>query len=157
MRFKSILVLTLIVFLFNGCLPKEYNKQKSALIIWKTPNFRYADMGFIYENDKSLKIEIYSSGQNTMTLNISNSHICMSLLECMSHEKFNSTVLSSIYPKDTLDNIFRGKKIFGGVGSNGSTQKISKAGEYNIKYQVFNNQIIFRDTINNILIKIKKQ
>jgi hypothetical protein len=79
----------------------------------------------------------------------------------MNKSAFNKEVLNSMYPEDTLENIFRGRKLFNGVGmetkGNGFTQKIIKNDKYNIDYSVLNNQIIFHDTINSILIKVKKQ
>lgn len=85
----------------------------------------------------------------------------MSALECMSKESFNTKVLDESYPEDILDNIFRGKKIFAGYGllkkSNGFTQDIVKDGKYTIHYSVLNNDITFRDTMNAIWVKVKKQ
>jgi hypothetical protein len=148
-------------FLLLACASKEYLEQNSAFIMFKTPTFRYADMGFIYDNGNEMKVEIYSSGQALMSLEISESSVCMSLLECMNKSAFNKEVLNSMYPEDTLENIFRGRKLFNGVGmetkGNGFTQKIIKNDKYNIDYSVLNNQIIFHDTINSILIKVKKQ
>ena len=66
-----------------------------------------------------------------------------------------------MYPDNTLENIFRGKPLFNGIGleKKGTkfTQKVAKEDKYNIEYTVLNNEIIFRDTINSILIKVKKQ
>ncbi|MDQ7047767.1 MAG: hypothetical protein Q9M39_09245 [Sulfurovum sp.] len=135
-------------------------KQNTALIVFKTPTFKYADMGFIYENREEVKAEIYGNGQALMVLKISKSNICMSLFECMGKKSFNKAVLSALYPNEILDDIFRGKVIFDGLGltksSHGFTQKIVKENKYNIHYNVLNNAIIFRDTINTILIRIKK-
>jgi len=148
-------------FLVSACAPQEYVEQNSALIIFKTPAFKYADMGFIYENEEEIKVEIYSSGQALMSLEISESTVCMSLLECMGKSAFNKEVLNSLYPEDILENIFRRKAIFNGEGMkknrNGFTQKVIKEDKYNIDYSILNNEVIFRDTINTILIKIKKQ
>ena len=129
--------------------------------MFKTPTFKYADMGFIYENDEEIKIEIYGSGQPLTSLEISETSVCMSLLECMGKSAFNKEVLSGMYPEDILENIFRGKALFNGLGlerkGDGFTQKIIKKDKYNIEFNVLNNQIIFHDTINTILIKVKKQ
>jgi len=161
MNMKKITVYLLLGFLFWGCASKAYLKQDSALIVFKTPTFKYADMGFIYENEEEVKVEIYGSGQALMSLRISEGSVCMSLLECMSKERFNAQVLHETYPKDILDNIFRGKQIFSGEGldkkRNGFTQQIAKEDKYAIQYTVLNNEITFRDTINAILIKVKKQ
>jgi len=161
MKFKRTIVMIMVSFLLGACAPKEYVEQNSAFIMFKTPTFKYADMGFIYDNGKEMKVEIYGSGQALMSLEISESSVCMSLLECMSKSAFNKEVLNSMYPENTLENIFRGKKVFNGVGvktkGNGFTQKIIKKDKYDIDYSVLNNQIIFHDTINTILIKVKKQ
>ncbi|MGB5506419.1 MAG: hypothetical protein WBM70_07015 [Sulfurovum sp.] len=161
MNFKRTVSLLIMGFLFSACAPKEYVKQNAAFIMFKTPTFKYADMGFIYENEEEMKVEIYGSGQALMTLEISETSVCMSLLECMSRSTFNKKVLNSMYPDDILENVFRGKSVFDGAGletkGNGFTQKIVKKDKYNIDYSVLNNQIIFHDTINAILIKVKKQ
>jgi len=161
MNFKRTVSLLIISFLLSACTPKEYVTQNSAFIMFKTPTFKYADMGFIYENEEEIKVEIYGSGQALTSLDISETSVCMSLLECMGKSAFNREVLSGMYPEDILENIFRGKPLFNGLGlekkGTGFTQKIAKKDKYNIDYSVLNNEIIFRDTINTIDIKIKKQ
>ena len=161
MKIRSILVAFITLFFLGACAQKQYIKQNSALIVFKTPTFKYADMGFVYENSDEVKVEIYGSGQAMMKLMISQDKVCMSLLECMSKEEFNQRVLNASYPKDVLEEIFRGDPLFDGKGleknRNGFTQKIIKEDKYNIDYSVLNKQIIFRDTMNEILIKIKKQ
>ena len=161
MYLKRYIWAILALLLVNGCGQSEYVEQNSALIVFKTPTFRYADMGFIYNGASSTKVEIYSSGKSVMNIEIAKGSICMSVLECLTPQGFNNQVLSPNYPKDILSHIFRAKPIFGGLSlryiRNGFTQNISKDGEYSISYSVLNNETIFRDTINNILIKIKKQ
>jgi len=161
MNFKRTVSILIIGFLLSACVPKEYVKQNSAFIMFKTPTFKYADMGFIYENEEEIKVEIYGSGQALMSLEISETSVCMSLLECMSKGTFNKEVLHSTYPEDILENIFRGKPILNGVGlekkGTGFTQKIIKKDKYKIDYSVLKNEVIFRDTINTIDIKVKKQ
>ncbi|UPT77390.1 hypothetical protein MN086_10085 [Sulfurovum sp. XGS-02] len=161
MNFKRIISIFIMGLLLSACASKEYVQQDSAYIIFKTPTFKYADMGFIYENEEEMKIEIYSSGQALISLEISETSICMSLLECMSKNAFNKEVLSAMYPEDILENIFRGRPLLHGTGlekkGDGFTQKIVKTDKYNIDYSVLNKQIIFRDTINSILIQVKKQ
>jgi hypothetical protein len=79
----------------------------------------------------------------------------------MSKRSFNHQVLSAYYPDTILDDIFRGKPIFENKNlqrnRNGFTQTIINKNKYNIHYTVLNNEIIFRDTINDILVKVKKQ
>jgi hypothetical protein len=95
MKIEKKLLLIGALLLFQACGTKPYLKENSALIVFKTPTFKYADMGFIYENKNEVKAEIYSSGQALMSLKIANTSVCMSLLECMSQKSFNKSVLSS--------------------------------------------------------------
>jgi len=160
MKHKRTILLIIASFLFSACAPKEYVEQHSAFIMFKTPTFKYADMGFIYENQEEVKVEIYGSGQALMSLEVTETSVCMSALECMGKSAFNKEVLSSMYPEDVLEDIFRGKPIFNKESlerkGNGFTQKIVKKEKYNIEYSVLNNQILFHDTINEIIIKVKK-
>jgi hypothetical protein len=157
---QRIILVGLLIFGLSACGTKEYSKQESVFIVFKTPTFKHADLGFIYENDEELKIEIYGSGQVVMALELSKASACMSLFECMSRKSFNQTLLSSAYPEEILDNIFRAKPIFDAKGlektRNGFTQNLTQLGKYKINYSVLNKQIIFRDTINNIVIKVKR-
>ena len=158
--FKKMVFLLLFWLLFVGCSTKEYVKQESVFIVFKTPSFKHADLGFLYENSDEMKVEIYGSGQALVSLEITEENICMSLLQCMPKKRFNADVLSAYYPDDLLGHIFRGEEVFGGEGltntRNGFTQNIENEGKYNIHYSVLNKQILFRDTINEILIKVKR-
>ncbi len=160
LSFKKIIFLILFGLLLTACGVKEYAKQASVFIVFKTPSFKHADLGFIYENSDEVKVEIYGSGQALVSLEIREENICMSLLQCLPKQSFNRDVLSAFYPADILEHIFRGHEIFGGEGltktRNGFTQKIVKNGKYNIHYSVLNKQILFRDTMNDILIKVKR-
>jgi len=157
---RKISFIILLGLLLSACTTKEYSKQQSVFIVFKTPTFKHADLGFIYENSDEIKVEIYGSGQAIMSLSIGTDTVCMSLLECMSHQNFNKNILSAWYPEGIVANIFRGNEVFLGQNliktRNGFTQKIMKEGKYNIDYSVLNNQILFRDTINDILIKVKR-
>ena len=156
----KILFVLHVSLLFTSCINKNYSKQESVFIVFKTPTFKHADLGFIYENKDEIKVEIYSSGQAIMSLLVSDNSICMSLFKCMNKKSFNQQVLSAHYPETLLENIFRGKPIFKGKNMvkvrNGFTQKLMKKDKYNINYNILNKQIIFRDTINDILIKVKR-
>jgi hypothetical protein len=146
---------------FQACGTQPYLKQNSAFIVLKTPTFRYADMGFIYENKEEVKVEIYGTGKALMRLQIRNNSICLSRFQCMQNTSFNRTVLNKNYPKNILNHIFRGEPIFQEknkvINRNSFTQKIFTPYKYDIEYRVFNNSILFRDKINNIIIKVKKQ
>lgn len=161
MLFKKILILGILGLILNSCAPKLYEKEESVFIVFKTPTFKHADLGFLSKNKDEVKVQIYGVGQVVMSLKISKDNVCMSLLECMSKENFNKKVLSAAYPLGILENIFKGIPIFEGQGyvktKAGFTQKIIKQDIYNINYSILKNRIEFRDMINNIVIQVKKE
>ena len=157
---KHILFLA-IVWGVTGCHQPSYREQEGAFIIWKSPQLRYADQGFIYKAPNATKVEIYSSGTPVMTLEIGTTSVCANFWACVSKSSFNAKYLSPYYPDDTIAQIFRGEAIFDGVRKqrtrNGFTQQLSKPGKYHIDYKVFNNKILFHDTITQIEIKVIRQ
>ena len=153
-------IAALFVLLIQGCGKSPEIKGESTMIVLKTPSMRYADMGFVYESPSEIKAEIYGSGQALFALRITSSSVCISRFACLDRRSFNARMLSKYYPDDTLERIFRGKPVFNGENivkkRNGFTQKLFAPGKYNIQYSVLNNETVFRDTINKIVIKIKR-
>jgi hypothetical protein len=154
----------LLIILLGGCMNKELiskQNQESAFIVIKTPKMKYADLGFIYKKEDLVKVEIYALGQAQFTIDINGMNVCMSTFECMSKADFNAKFLSRYYPDTLLERIFSAKPIFNQEGltqtDDGFIQKIQKENTYNISYLVTSNQQSFRDTINKILIKVKKK
>ncbi len=161
MKKRVVLALT-ILGLLTACVGLKPKKEESAFIVLKTPTIRYADMGFISASPSDVKVEIYGAGQPLMKLEIGGLNICMSKFECMDKMAFNEKILNGAYDKDLLENIFRGEPIFKGENiekdKNGSfSQKLTKEGIYDISYSVNQKERVFRDKLNKILIKVRKQ
>ena len=158
---KKLLFSILLAIVHTSCTTPKPSTQKSTFIVMKTPVFRYADQGFVNKSGSDTNIEIYASGTPVMKLEIGSTQVCSGsgLFSCMSKSEFNKRFLSASYPPDTLEKIFRGERVFAGIGiseqGDGFTQSISKDSLYDISYSVFNGSIVFRDTINNILIKVR--
>lgn len=157
----SISLLFFMIFVMLGCAMKEAKEQQSKFIVMKTPQIRFADMGFISNFEDRLNIQIYASGEAIAALDIYENKICMSTFECMPKQEFYKKTFGYKYPDDTLENIFLGKPIFNSLNlekiSNGFTQKILKDDEYDISYSVVKGDISFNDKMHNITIKVKNQ
>ena len=158
---RTILTLA-ILSLFNACVGIKPKKEESAFIVLKTPKIRYADMGFITASPTDVKVEIYGAGQPLLQLAIGGLNICMSTFKCMEKQTFNEQVLNGAYDKDLLENIFRGEPIFKGENmkrdKDGSfSQKLTKENLYDISYRVNQKERVFRDKLNKILIKVRKE
>lgn len=160
MQKNIILVLFSLSFMLHGCLQTSPTIEQSAKIIWKSSSLRYADMGFISDDGKNLKIEIYGVGTPLMRLHLSSQKVCMSQFECATPKQFNTQELCEYYPDSLLENIFRAKPIYNNENllknSNGFTQNIKKINQYEIEYEVSTTHTIFRDKMNKILIKVIK-
>ena len=158
---RAVLALA-ILSLFSACVGIKPKKEESAFIVLKTPTIRYADMGFITASSTAVKVEIYGAGQPLMQLEIGGLNICMSKFKCMDKINFNERVLNGAYDKDLLENIFRAEPIFKSENikreKDGSfSQKLTKEGVYDISYRVNQKEQVFRDKLNKILIKVRKQ
>jgi len=155
-NFLKIVGLALLVFILQACVGSmpEYKSSKSSYIVFKTPKFAYADMGFVAKASDEVKVEIYSNGQALVRLRITPSQVCMSQIKCMDAKRFNSEYLGASYPKDTLFRIFRGEEIFNGKGKeslgSGFAQKIGS-----IEYEVQGEHIHFVDSQSGVKIEIK--
>ena len=143
-------------FLFSGCSKSYYEAPKATLIVIKTPNLKYADMGFIYKGEHQIKAQIYSLGKAIFTLTIGK-RICVDF-KCMSKEQFYESYLNANYPKETLANIFLKKPIFNGENlhkeGNKWKQHIFNKDKFDIIYTFDLTSARFKDKVNGILIKI---
>ena len=158
---RAVLALSILTLL-TACVGLKPKREESAFIVIKTPKIKYADMGFVTASPSDVKVEIYGAGQPLMKLEIGGLNICMSKFKCMDKVAFNERVLNGAYDKDLLENIFRGEPIFRGENieknRDGSfSQKLTKEGIYDISYSVNQKERVFRDKLNKILIKVRKQ
>jgi len=158
----ALILLPTFIYVLSGCGAKTATPKdsKAIFVVWKTPNIKFADQGFLNQEDGYEKFEVYSSAQPVISLKIYPDKICTSLLSCMSKDEFNSKYLNSAYPNDTLENILNAKEIFNGKNrkdiADGFEQKISFKDKYDINYKVSSNSVEFIDTKNKIMIKIRK-
>ena len=154
--FKKVFILSFLLILV-GCNKPTYQSQKSAMITIKTDSLKYSDMGFIYYNRDNTKVEIYSNGVASLSIDIYRDKICMGNFRCIGPYKFNRRFFVDKYPKSFIENIFNQRAIFNARNliktKSGFIQNI-KSNKYDIEYKLSNHKSIFRDKINNILINI---
>ncbi len=157
------IVAVYIITIISGCSfidkPKPQQHQTGVFVVWKTPYMKYADQGFLYEEPGNIKLEVYESGQAAMQIAIRDGKICSGNM-CTSKSEFNKRYLSANYPPDIVKDILLGHEIMGGKNKKevigGFVQTIKEPDLYDIEYSVINGSVIFKDSFNNILIKITK-
>lgn len=149
-----LLSLAIASILFSGCM-KNYDMNSSKLIVIRSPQIKYADLGYIRGHGDDLTIELYEMGNVVKSININN-FICVDD-GCMLKNVFNAKYLNSHYPSDILENVITGHAIYDGKNLrklyDGYVQDISDE-NVDIEYVVTKESIRFRDKKNAILLKI---
>jgi len=158
MRFIQIsFILWVSLFLLSACVPKQYEKNESSLIIIKTPMIKFADLGYVRKNKDEVRIDLFTAGQLVQSIEI-NHLICVDD-GCMSKSAFNADYLHPSYPDDLILNVLLSRPIFDRASLQktdvGFIQKL-KSTEYNIVYKIEGGNVYFKDKQNRLLIKISK-
>ncbi len=153
MRYLGLLFL----LLFSACSIKEYAQTKTKIIIIKSPQIKFADLGYVRNTNKAIELELFMAGKSIKKITINNL-ICVDD-GCMTKGGFNEDYLVSSYPSDILQHILLGLPIYDAKNiqknEDGYIQKI-KDENVDIKYKVTNKQIFFKDKKNKIIFKIKE-
>lgn len=133
-----------IVFLmsFTGCVTKTPIKQNSVLFTLVSPNLKFSDAGFIKTTNKSIKLQIYSSGVSLLNVTIKDK-ICYNGV-CKDEIEFNRNFLKMPYYKGFFAEILGKKPIYNGrdlVKTDcGFDQNLSNA-----IYQICDNKVYFKN------------
>lgn len=150
-------LLVFLVLFFSACSVKQLEKS-SKMVVFKTKNIRFSDLGYISRGDNSVEIDLYLAGKAFKKISI-DGMVCIEGEGCMRKSSFNEEYLCSAYPDDLLKNVFLGKPIYGGKNmfqtDNGFMQDILEQ-EVDIVYGVNAKEIYFKDRRNKILIKIRE-
>jgi len=108
---KIIFSITFTIFI-AGCAYKQPIVSQGATIIFKTPNIKFYDKGFITKYDDYIHLQIFSVGVVVLDLKIYKDEICKDSLRCMNSDEFNTKYISSEYEKDFLYKLFLQENIY---------------------------------------------
>ena len=149
-------VLVVLTLLLSACSIKNYEQTQAKIIIIKSPQLKFADLGYIRNSDDSVELELFIAGKSVKKLAI-NYLVCVDE-GCMSRSSFNSQYLNATYPDSLLQNILLGREIYNGKNrlktNDGFSQQI-KTNDVEINYRVNSHEIFFKDKKNRIIFKIK--
>jgi len=115
---NSLLLLATYYFLlttFIGCSYKnKVISSRSALIVFKTKQFRFADYGFITKYNNHINLKIFEAGVVVLNLDIYKDKICQneSYLKCQSAKEFNANNLSTNFKDDFLYNLLNQDRVY---------------------------------------------
>jgi len=109
---KTIIPVLIAFIFFIGCASKIPIYTKSSTIIFKTPNMKFYDKGFIYKFDDHIQVQIFEVGHLVLDMKIYKDEVCRSSLECISSKEFNRLYLHSSYKDNFLYELFLKNKIY---------------------------------------------
>ncbi|WP_345969887.1 hypothetical protein WCX72_11495 [Sulfurimonas sp. HSL1-6] len=140
--------------LLGGCVMKKPPVTAAYVVVFKTPQWRFADTGYIRKGDGVAELEVFEAGQRILRLQIE-SLVCMEGEGCLAKSAFNAKYLSAAYPDDLFYHLLRGEAIMERRNivhtDEGFEQQVG-----GIVYRVTAEQIYFRDLEHGILIKFKR-
>ena len=149
-------ILLTFIILFTACSTKNYEITKTKIVIIKSPQIKFSDLGYLRNTNKDIELELFMAGKSIQKISI-NHLICVSD-GCMSKSGFNKDYLNENYPDSILQNILLAKPIYDGKNlektQEGFIQHISSP-HVEIVYKVTQNQVFFKDKKNHIIFKIK--
>ena len=149
-------ILLTFIILFTACSTKNYEITKTKIVIIKSPQIKFSDLGYLRNTNKDIELELFMAGKSIQKISI-NHLICVSD-GCMSKSGFNKDYLNENYPDSILQNILLAKPIYDGKNlektQEGFIQHINSL-HVEIVYKVTQNQVFFKDKKNHIIFKIK--
>jgi len=154
---KTFFLVGLAFLFFAGCTqPKPLSK--SAVVTFLAKGIRVYDTAFVATRGNEASIQVYSAGNLVLDIT-SASMVCINSL-CLSDDEFCSKYLSEYYPQRIINTIVSKKRLdIEGISTtktpDGFEQSIYDKEKYDIKYRVKKDEVLFRDRMNGIIIKIK--
>lgn len=144
----------LVAALFGGCAMKKPPETEAYVVVFKTPQWRFADTGYIRKGDGVAELEVFEAGQRILRLQV-DTLVCTEGEGCLSKAAFNAKYLSTDYPDDLFYHLLRGEAILQRQNlihtNDGFEQQVG-----GIVYRVTAEQIYFKDFERGILIKFKR-
>lgn len=140
-----------IFIFFSACSIKNIkSNSQSVFVNINTDLIKTNDQGFLYKNNKNIKLELYKLGQLFFLVNINNK-ICINKI-CYDKKIFNKKFFKKQYYDTLLEDILNKKAIYNGKNliktSCGFTQEID-----DIKYMICNDEIYFKNKNSKFIIK----
>jgi hypothetical protein len=148
-----------IMLFFSACSVKEQNIETSqpVKLLIKTPSLKLSGIGFYKRGGEYANLQIFSAGVAVLDYK-SAGNICVNN-RCMTRGIFNEKLFLQPHYSELIDDILAQKPIYKSQNltktDNGFSQRITKA-EFDISYDVNENNAEFSDLQNNITIQIEK-
>lgn len=161
MKFFLYFLSLILVLLFCACSSKtSFTSSKAVFVTLNSPQIKFSEPGFLYQNEEGAKLEIYKLAQPFFTLDIRTTKICVNKY-CTSKANFNNKFFQNAHYDEFINDIINAKPLYGGINFDqkpcGFEQVlISRSGKFSITYRVCNDEVFFEDSKKKINFSLKR-
>ncbi len=155
---KSLHVMIVMILLLSGCATKTpIISSDTYLITIKNKQIALSDTGFINQGKNYTNVQIFSAGAVLFNLEVQDD-VCLEG-RCTSRIEFNKLFFEYPHYEAMINDVLEMKPLYAGKNKvaieGGFEQELDLIGSY-ISYKVQGKSLIFRDSKNGILIKLKE-
>lgn len=154
---KNTFFMVLCLFFLGGCVTKpSISVSQSYLITIKNAQMSLSDTGFINFGKDYANVQIFSAGTALFNLEVSDD-VCVDG-RCTSREQFNTLFFNNEHYATLIDDLLHMQPIYQAKNlikiENGFEQELILPKSH-LTYRVINHSVIFKDSQNGIIIKLK--
>ena len=147
----------LIALLLIGC-AHPVPESRSAIVTFKAKGIRLHDTAFVTKTGREVEVDVYSAGE--MVLRITTGSMFCINGQCLSDDEFTAKYLSPYYPPRLIGDILQKVPLdieaeVEPMVNGGFTQQEYRRDQYDIRYVVQPDSVLFKDLLNGIIIAVK--
>ncbi len=151
------IILLLLGTLFFGC-ARPVPESRPAVVTFKAKGIRLHETAFVTKVGREVEVVVYNAGEVALQIS-TGSMLCVND-QCMSDDEFTARYLSPFYPARVVGDILQKKALDIAAQpepreAGGFTQKEYRENQYDIRYEVAPEGVVFRDLLNGIVIAVK--
>lgn len=155
---KLISPLFIVIFLVGCSLKEEILLSKPYHITIKNSKLRVSDTGFLNQKKSSLALQVFSAGTAILDLHVNDTQVCFDFT-CVNKKRFNEEFFGFSHYDSLIEEILTMQPIYDRNNmqktANGFEQNIMNT-HFDITYKIKDHNLYFKDSKNNVLIKIRK-
>ncbi|MDR3178290.1 MAG: hypothetical protein LBT96_04820 [Campylobacteraceae bacterium] len=154
----SFLLFVALFFCACGVKQQPIEISSPVKVTIKSPNIKLSGLGFYKKGGDYVNLQVFTGAVATLNYK-SSTTICIND-NCMTRGIFNDKFFMHAHYAALIDEILAGKPIYNSQNltktQNGFSQSVTKNGEYNIFYEVINDNVEFEDSKNGVYLRLKK-
>lgn len=157
---RKLIFLSILAMLFlGGCaVKKDITSSTPSMITIKNKQLALSDTGFINRGKAYANVQVFSAGTVLFNLEMVGNYVCMEG-KCVDKLTFNQHFFQAEHYEGLLEDILNRAPIYGGEKLrkvDGGFEQEFEFKESHIFYKVDAKTLLFKDTKQNVLIRLKE-